>query len=557
MKKNITKHLILLLCVGLFSCETTELNLLANPNDVTQDNLDPDFLFNQIQLDYAQFIEAASNPAEGLIRQAYEDGPTYDAGYAPIQFNFLWSLAYGSALTDIQAMEPIVLERGQTYHLGVSKIMKAHMLMTLVDLFGDVPYSEALLGSENLNPAVDAGADVYTVALAELDAGIALLKQVPTAYPPIDLYYGGGTIGEGSAASWVTAGNSLKFRALLTLRLNGSAVGVDIASAMTALINQDDLIDSADEDFVLQYGNNRANPNTRHPDYNDAYEIGGGRYMSNYFMWQLSDEKGFDDPRLSYYFYRQDIDATDETDFTLGCLQQPVPAHYSNFTSIFVDGVQVPFCVTDVDRGYWGRDHGDGSGIPPDGEKRTQVGLYPAGGKYDTGAGGDSQNGGTDGQLGAGITPIILSSFVDFMKAEAALTLGTPGDPKMLLESGIRSQMDKVIGFLGVDGNATAADVDDYVTFVLDAYDAADANGKLDILMKEYHIASYGNGLDAYNNYRRTGFPSNLQPMLEPVQGDFYNTLLYPNSFLESNTSSVDKARTVRVFWDTNSFNLN
>lgn len=557
MKKNITKHLILLLCVGLFSCETTELNLLANPNDVTQDNLDPDFLFNQIQLDYGVFIEAASNPAEALTRQAYLFGPTYDAAFAPLSFNGIWAQAYGQTLTDIQSLEPIVVERGQTYHLGVSKIMKAHILMTLVDLFGDVPFSEALLGSENLNPAVDSGADVYTAALAELDAGIALMKEAPSIYPPVDLYYGGGSVGEGSAANWVTAGNSLKFRALATLRLNGSAVGVDIASAMTALINEDDLIDTADEDFVLQYGNNRANPNTRHPDYNNAYETGGGRYMSNYFMWQLSDEKGFDDPRLSYYFYRQDIDATDETDFTLGCLQQPRPAQYNNSASIFLANVLTPFCVTDVDRGYWGRDHMNGDGIPPDGAKRTQVGLYPAGGKYDTGAGGDSQNGGTDGQLGAGITPIILSSFVDFMKAEAALTLGTPGDPKVLLESGIRSQMDKVIGFLGVEGNSTAADVDAYVAFILGEYDAADADGKLDILMKEYHIASWGNGLDAYNNYRRTGFPSNLQPAQEPVPGDFFYSLLYPNSFLETNTSAVDKPRTVRVFWDTNSFNLN
>lgn len=557
MKKYITKYSLLLLFVGLFSCETTDLDLLSNPNDVTQDNLDPDFLFNRIQLDYAVFLEAAMNPAEQLTRQAYLAGPTYDAAYAPINFNGIWQQAYGETLADIQALEPIVLDRGQTYHLGVSKIMKAHILMTLVDLFGDVPYSQALLGTENLNPGVDSGADVYIAALAELDAGIALLGDAPTLYPPIDLYYGGGTVGSASAANWITAGKSLKFRALSTLRLNGSAVGLDIASEMTALINQGDLIDSAEEDFVLQYGNNRANPNTRHPDYNDAYENGGGRYMSNYFMWELSNEKGFDDPRLSYYFYRQDIDATDETDFTLGCPNQPTPPHYSNFTSIYGTAEQVPFCVTDIDRGYWGRDHGDGSGIPPDGEKRTQVGIYPAGGKYDDGAGGDSQNGGTDGQLGAGITPIILSSFMDFMQAEAALTIGTPGDPRALLESGIRSHMAKVIGFLGVDGDATDADVDDYVTFVLDAYDAADANGKLDILMKEYHIASYGNGLDAYNGYRRTGYPSNLQPMLEPVQGDYYNSLLYPNSFLESNTSSTQKARTERVFWDTNSFNLN
>lgn len=543
--------------LGFVSCETTELDLLANPNDVTLDNLDPNFLFNQIQLDYGNFIEAARGPAEALTRMRNLGGPTYPAAFAPINFNGIWNQAYAQTLADIVTLEPIAEETGLTYHQGVAKIMKAHILMTLVDLFGDVPFSEALLGSENLNPAVDSGAEVYTAALAELDAGIALLRQDPSGFPPQDLYFGAGDVDENSAASWITAGNSLKFRAYITAKLNGSAIGVDIPSALNALIAQNDLIDSPDEDYVLQYGANRNNPNTRHPDYNDAYEDGGGRYMANFMMWELVAEKGFDDPRALYYFYRQDIDATDETNFTLNCTTQPRPPHYDDFFSIYDPSIVMSFCTADVNRGYWGRDYGDASGIPPDNEKRTQVGLYPAGGKYDDGSGTDVQNEGTDGELGAGITPIILSSSMAFMKAEAALTLGTTGDPRTLLTEGMQASFDKVIGFLGEDGDATDAQVTAYIDFVLAAYDAADTGGKLDIIMKEWHIAAWGNGLDVYNSYRRTGFPSNMQPMLDPNQGDYYNTLLYPNSFLESNSTAVDKPFTVRTFWDTNSFNLN
>ncbi len=557
MKKYIYKHLLFVALLGFFSCETTELDLLSNPNDITQDNLDPNFLFNSIQLSYAGFIESASNPAEALMRQANFGGPTYQSGYAPISFNGLWSSAYVGVLNDIKALEPIAEENQLTYHQGVAKIMKAHIYMTLVDLFGDVPYSEALLGNENLNPSADSGADVYTAALAELDAGIALMQQEPSNYPPNDGYYGGGSVDAASAAKWVTAAKSLKLRALLTVRLNGSAIDVDVVAGINSLISANDLIDTPEEDFVIQYGNNRANPNTRHPDYNNAYESGGGRYMANFMMWQLSNEKGFDDPRLSYYFYRQDLDTSDETAFTLNCATQPRPAHYNSFNSIYEPSIKIPFCTADGSRGYWGRDFGDGSGIPPDNTKRTQVGLYPAGGKYDNGEGGSVQNSGVDGELGAGITPIILSSFVNFMKAEAALTLGTSGDARTLLKTGIEEHMEKVTTFLEVEGNATDEDITNYVDYVMAAYDAADNNGKLNILMKEWHIASFGNGLDAYNNYRRTGFPNNLQPMLDPNQGDFYYTLLYPNSFLESNASSVDKPRTVRTFWDTNSFNLN
>lgn len=543
--------------LGFISCETTELDLLANPNDVTIDNLDPNFLFNNIQFGYTNFLFTAKGPAEQLTRMANLGGPTYPAAYAPINFNGIWQSAYGNLFTDIQALEPIAEETGLTYHLGVSKIMKAHVLMTLVDLFGDVPFTEANLGSENLNPAADPGADVYTAALVLLDEGIALMQQDPTGFPPIDFYFGAGDVDEASAASWVTAGNSLKLRAYLNVKLNGSAIGVDVTSGINALIAADNLIDTAAEDFVTQFGANRNNPDTRHPDYQASYENGGGPYMANYLMWTMVGEKGFDDPRATYYFYRQDTDATDETNFTLNCTTQPRPPHYDDFTSIYDNSILMSFCTADVDRGYWGRDFGDGSGIPPDNEKRTQVGLYPAGGKYDDGSGESVQNEGVDGEGGAGIVPILLSSSMKFMQAEAALTLGTTGDPRVLLTEGMQASFDKVIGFLGVAGDATEAQVAAYITFVQNAYDAADANGKLDIIMKEWQIAAWGNGLDVYNSYRRTGLPSNMQPMLDPNQGNYYNTLLYPNSFLESNTSAVDKPFTVRTFWDTNTFNLN
>ena len=33
--------------------------------------------------------------------------------------------------------------------------------------------------------------------------------------------------------------------------------------------------------------------------------------------------------------------------------------------------------------GYWGRDHGNDEGTPPDNFTRTASGVYPAGGSFD------------------------------------------------------------------------------------------------------------------------------------------------------------------------------
>jgi len=40
-------------------------------------------------------------------------------------------------------MEPKAIERNQFHIIGASKVIEAYVMLTLVDLFGDVPYSEA------------------------------------------------------------------------------------------------------------------------------------------------------------------------------------------------------------------------------------------------------------------------------------------------------------------------------------------------------------------------------------------------------------------------------
>ena len=62
------------------------------------------------------------------------------------------------------------------------------------------------------------------------------------------------------------------------------------------------------------------------------------------------------------------------------------------------------------------------TGIPPDGFLRTLNGLYPAGGLIDYRISVKIQAGAVngDGNQGAGVTPILLASWVDFMQAEAA-----------------------------------------------------------------------------------------------------------------------------------------
>jgi hypothetical protein len=67
-------------------------------------------------------------------------------------------------------MNTIATQKDLKKHIG-RQVMEAYTIVTLVDMFGDIPYSEAL-DPTNLNPKLDAGADVYAKAIELLDKAI-------------------------------------------------------------------------------------------------------------------------------------------------------------------------------------------------------------------------------------------------------------------------------------------------------------------------------------------------------------------------------------------------
>jgi hypothetical protein len=52
--------------------------------------------------------------------------------------------------------------------------------------------------------------------------------------------------------------------------------------------------------------------------------------------------------------------------------------------------------------------------------------------------------------------------------------------------------------------------------------------GRLNVIISEFMVSLYGNGIDAYNAYRRTGAPTTMQISTNP--GGFIRSFLYPAS---------------------------
>ncbi|WP_282089066.1 SusD/RagB family nutrient-binding outer membrane lipoprotein [Aquimarina algiphila] len=557
---------IIILIIGMLftACESTELDLTENPNLLDPSQSNPDLFLNSIQVDFGKVVERFGAIGSQVTRIDNMNGRDYQNVYSPSDFNDLWSGSYQSTgvsfpdqnghsqrfngiLADARALEPIATQNNLYHHLAISQVIEAYIIVTLVDFFGDVPYSEALQGSTNLNPKVDDGALIYDAALNLLDNAISNFNKDVTDEPDNDFYY------NGDWGKWITAANTIKMKIYLQKRL----VDAQAITNFNNIISDGDYIQSADEDFQFSWGTNEIQPDNRHPRYANNYEgDGADEYMSNWLMNLMSipSDPNENDPRIRYYYYRQtNVVPGAETapnEETLSCSLESAPQHY-------IDG-GFTFCY--LNNGYWGRDHGDDDGVPPDGFLRTNFGVYPAAGRFDDSSFKGTQQG--DGGQGAGITPILLSSWVDFMIAEVAMEQMNTSSARTALSNAITKSISKVTTFGSLDSSANlvfepnATEINTFINNRLADFDAAATPvDRWNVIAEQYWIALFGNGIDAYNFYRRTGYPTTLQPNVEPfpATGNFIRSFPYPAD-LTTNNSSVDPKQNLdqKVFWDNN-----
>ena len=604
--KRIFKYLMMMVIASatmFYSCETMELEDLASPNSLSPDLADADLLLNKIQISFLSAMQDMQYNGAALGRISYMGGRVYYNNFGAYTVSSSWYQLYASILPDIAAIEGLNGEENLlAFHLGMSKAMAAHIMMGIVDSVGDIPWAEANNPVEYPNPGVSDDADVYAAAVAMLDEAQGYLDA---AGGGDDMYYGG------DASKWTKYVNTLKMRAALT------------QGNYSAALAQTNVIETAADDLQFNYGSQELQPDTRHPWYGSDYTTSGANIYQSSWLMDLMDGETDDwyatsvsdwsagnfpinDPRRRYYFYRQttmtpgnhqmikafgavymypyDWSGDSSNGETLQCSLQDQPFHLE-FTPDGNTGYgNGRWCSNFI--GYWGRHHGNDEGTPPDNFTRTATGVYPSGGSFDNLDDiGDYDTVGSLGGLnalagqvwqgngggGAGIWPIYLSSYVKFMKAEAALATGDAATAAMYMEAGMNESITKVMGFSSVDAEAdsskfpSSADVATFVSDVMAQFAAAPttstfdglgwpvAKSKWDLLGEQYFVAMFGGANDAWNFMRRTGYPSTLSRGLmdEVESGPFPRTGTYPTSEISANPSILQRQdNNTLVFWD-------
>ncbi|MDO7847032.1 SusD/RagB family nutrient-binding outer membrane lipoprotein [Hymenobacter sp. M29] len=484
----------------------------------------------------------------GLMQQLYSTRGIGNFVQTGGSFGGPWSEFYANMLPNNELIITQGTAEGQWSYVGIAQLQKAYVFSQMVDMWGDIPYSEALQGVNNLAPRFDKDSEIYNGSadgkvkglFALIDEGLANLARSSTnsTLGRADLIYGG------SLEKWARFGRTLKLKLYNQIRKTNSNA---VVAAQIAPLLSSPLIEEGG-DLQLAYKNS-IQPDTRNPgavvDYGPNPENRIGRYF-------YEDMKAKSDPRMPYYFFNQVPlgVAVTQQDYINESFVTVRPGSTGQYTSsASTAGVQ------------------------------TLQGLYPVGGRYDDGK----------GRTGTGLpqtkyeAPQRLLTYYARKYTEAELqlvVLNNPTAARAALVDALNASFNKVNTIAAADGSPvmTATQIAAYINRVnttaansgpLNRFDrATTTEDKLEVIMYEKYVASFGYGVDVYTDFRRTHHPlirvSQAAAAATPGRGllpddgqtlsngIFPYRLYYPTNdlILNPNSPRTQAPVTSRIFWD-------
>ncbi len=231
----------------LFSagCSKQKFDINKNPNDVTDASVTPSVLLPGAQQGIATNLASEywflgwwmGHGARSGSYQTFNEEETYK--FTNDFHVGIWNgLYYNANIYDLMIKRASASGAG-TYE-AIARTMKAMDMQMLVDIYNNVPYSDAFQGTAVPTPKYDKGIDIYKSLFNELDIALTKLNDValtdPAKNPDIasaDLMYGG------NITSWKKFINTLRLRFIIHLHngITSTSVvpGIDIAAQVAKI----------------------------------------------------------------------------------------------------------------------------------------------------------------------------------------------------------------------------------------------------------------------------------------------------------------------------------
>ncbi len=306
MKNNFVKILssILLVSVIGVGCSKSDFNINRNPNDPTDSTITYNLLLaSSLQTsannvannwgwlqNWLSFWSRSGTYAPNVTEETYNITTTFQNG--------VWNSFYYEAF-NYNIMQLKAQQAGATFYEGVARIMKAHAFQNLVDVYGNVPYFNALKGNQNPTPEYDNGLDIYKDLFRQIDTAFtlfdALNEDLNVDYKTNDLVYAG------NVESWKKLGNTLKLRMLVHL---ADVPGFDFDSEIAKIDESGAGYLATGESATIQPGFGSTKPT---PFYNNYVKDNTGTATANSVYYKANsyavDYYKYDgDPRLTRFY---------------------------------------------------------------------------------------------------------------------------------------------------------------------------------------------------------------------------------------------------------------
>ena len=526
MKKRIIYLLFPSLIFLISGCTDGFVEFNTNPYKVSDGSLEQDFnniggYFRQLQMNIylydgmqTQQNLTADAFAQYLVPPTPFGGNINNVTYFYRWYSDQWSVSYGKTMTVIWNYKNKNVDTKYPHFYAWATLLKIFTMQHTTDYYGPIIYSN--YGSRASEINYDSQKEVYYSFFSELDSVVDTLTTYAdnnnTAFTNFDLAYGG------EISKWVKVANSLRLR--LAIRISK----VDPVKAKT----------EAEKAIVQKYGVIESNADNMFIHSSSGHALG-------LISWDWHDTrmsatmesvlKGYNDPRLAVDFAPCE-DAT----------------AYGDYKGIR-QGIDIS-------------------------SKSTYEYYSPVGTMYKT----------------TKYLQIMTAAEVDLIRAEGVLRGWNMGGKtaREFYEAGIKDSFDQyTLSGYNTYINDAVSTFADYVDTHNPANNFSASSDitikwdenltneeKLEKIITQKWIALYPDGMEAWAEFRRTGYPKLIPVVVnysggEIITSEFVRRVKYPNSEYENNNAAVTKAAETlhgttvsgdkggsRVWWDTGTPNF-
>jgi hypothetical protein len=200
--------MLLGLVLALTACDDlTSLNENRNaPEDVGPEFLLPQALRSGVETSHGATMMLSHTAIwpQHAVQIQYPDEET--GLVRPGTMDAFWNTYYVGPLADAQAIIEKGREGERPNQEAVGLIWRAWLFHQVTDLWGDIPYTEALSGRTNTRPVYDAQQQVYAGIIADLATAVGKISATGGSFGSGDILYGN------NMDRWRRFANSLRMR---------------------------------------------------------------------------------------------------------------------------------------------------------------------------------------------------------------------------------------------------------------------------------------------------------------------------------------------------------